>query len=178
MSDSPATPRQPVYGWQDDDVERLERYSPGGYHPVKIGDEFCESRYHVVHKLGNGSYSTVWLARDRHTSRYVALKIIVARTSTSDDESCILHLLERHRSSKPDILGHDYAIKLFDEFMIDGPNGQHRCLVCEPAGCSIGLSREASTVWLFQLKIARAMAAKLIMGVHFLHSHGVVHGGV
>lgn len=40
-------------------VERLEYYRAGGYHPVKIGDEF-QGRYRVVHKLGYGSYSTTW----------------------------------------------------------------------------------------------------------------------
>lgn len=46
-----------------EDIERLERYCPGGYHPVNVGDRF-HSQYHVVDKLGYGSYSTTWLARD------------------------------------------------------------------------------------------------------------------
>ena len=45
------------------DVESPHRYRPGGYHPVHLGDVFCE-RYRVIHKLGFGTYSTVWLARD------------------------------------------------------------------------------------------------------------------
>lgn len=31
-------------------VETLERYYPGGYHPVKI-DSLLHGRYHIVHKL-------------------------------------------------------------------------------------------------------------------------------
>ena len=38
-------------------------YVPGGYHPVHIGDIYHE-RYRVIHKLGYGAYSTVWLTRD------------------------------------------------------------------------------------------------------------------
>ena len=45
------------------DAESPHRYRPGGYHPVHLGDVFCE-RYRVIHKLGFGTYSTVWLARD------------------------------------------------------------------------------------------------------------------
>ncbi len=43
--------------------EDLDRYRPGGYHPVHLGDVFND-RYTVVRKLGYGRYSTVWLARD------------------------------------------------------------------------------------------------------------------
>jgi serine/threonine protein kinase len=43
--------------------ENPERYCPGGYHPVHLGDVF-DDRYVVVRKLGYGQYSTVWLARD------------------------------------------------------------------------------------------------------------------
>ena len=43
--------------------ESFDRYRPGGYHPVRIGDLFND-RYKVVRKLGYGQYSTVWLARD------------------------------------------------------------------------------------------------------------------
>lgn len=44
--------------------EKLESYRPGGYHPVTLGDTFKDDRYEVVHKLGWGGFSTVWLARD------------------------------------------------------------------------------------------------------------------
>lgn len=43
--------------------ESLEEYKAGGYHPVKIGDQF-QSRYSIIGKLGWGMYSTVWLALD------------------------------------------------------------------------------------------------------------------
>ncbi|KAJ5084913.1 hypothetical protein NUU61_009492 [Penicillium alfredii] len=41
--------------------ESLSRYQFGGYHPVMLGDIFKD----VHHKLGWGSFSTVWLAYDR-----------------------------------------------------------------------------------------------------------------
>jgi len=47
----------------DPDAEYPDVYRPGGYHPVHLGDVYCQ-RYRVIHKLGFGSYSTVWLARD------------------------------------------------------------------------------------------------------------------
>lgn len=61
------------YNWIDG-VERLEKYKPGGYHPVMIGD-ILHGRYRIVDKLGYGGYSTIWLARDAHLEQYVAVKI-------------------------------------------------------------------------------------------------------
>jgi hypothetical protein len=47
-----------------DDVEDLDRYQPGGYHPLQVGDELDNACYRVIDKLGYGGYSTIWLARD------------------------------------------------------------------------------------------------------------------
>lgn len=44
--------------------EWVENYRPGGYHPVLLGDAFNDGQYKVIRKLGEGSCSTVWLARD------------------------------------------------------------------------------------------------------------------
>lgn len=60
---SPETPFF-EYNWVDG-AEELERYTPGGYHPVMIGD-MLNQRYRVVDKLGFGGYSTIWLAVDTY----------------------------------------------------------------------------------------------------------------
>lgn len=44
--------------------ERLDEFKTGSYYPVAIGDLFDSKKYQVVGKLGFGSTSTVWLARD------------------------------------------------------------------------------------------------------------------
>ena len=50
-------------------LESTHKYRYGGYHPVHLGDVYCE-RYRVIHKLGFGSYSTVWLARDLQSTSH------------------------------------------------------------------------------------------------------------
>lgn len=65
------------------DQERISRYRPGGYHPVCLGDKFNQDRYRVVHKLGWGGYSTVWLAWD---SLYVDIYTFVSHTQDIDNE--------------------------------------------------------------------------------------------
>ena len=64
-----------VCDYMDDSGEGVPSYRPGGLHPVHLGDQLDGSRYKVVHKLGYGASSTVWLARDRSLHRYVAVKI-------------------------------------------------------------------------------------------------------
>jgi serine/threonine protein kinase len=44
--------------------EWIEDYRPGGYLPVHFGDLFKNGSYKVTRKLGVGSFSTVWLARE------------------------------------------------------------------------------------------------------------------
>jgi serine/threonine protein kinase len=40
-----------------------------------LGDHIHNARYRIVHKLGNGGYSTVWLAHDAQLEKFVALEI-------------------------------------------------------------------------------------------------------
>ncbi|OBT44955.1 hypothetical protein VE00_04108 [Pseudogymnoascus sp. WSF 3629] len=164
-------PPQLQYQWQEG-VENLEGYCPGGYHPTHIGDEHCDGRYHVVHKLGHGTYSTVWLARDNLEARYVALKILVAAAGEDKSESKILRALGL---GNPEHLGRAYVSSLLDEFVINGPNGRHLCVVSEAAGCSIAQSKEASITWKFPPNVARAVSAQALLGLDYIHSCGVVH---
>jgi serine/threonine protein kinase len=46
-------------------TEWVEHYRPGGFHPVHIGDCLGPNDRYIIHKkLGDGGYSTVWLALD------------------------------------------------------------------------------------------------------------------
>ena len=164
---------EPTYQWHED-VEDLESYQSGGYHPVRIGDLYSNGRYRIVHKLGFGSYSTVWLARDLHTDRYVALKIIVAEASEGSSEGRILQHLQQSVGNRA---GKHFFASLLDGFHINGPNGQHLCLASEPARCSVATSKEASINWMFPLAVARAIVAQSVIGLQAIHSCGVVHGG-
>jgi len=162
MSASPPPtppPRAPTNDeWRFESItspcEWIEDYRPGGYHPVHLGDVFHDGQYKIIRKLGDGAYSTVWLARDMRyvpaplldikaidydrsfvprNNRYVALKILVSELSGSARE---LQILEHLDAASP-TESSQYVTQLLSTFELQGPNGTHKCLVFEPMGPSV-----------------------------------------
>ncbi|KAG5932013.1 hypothetical protein E4U60_005545 [Claviceps pazoutovae] len=70
-------------------VEEISHYRLGRYYPIHITDRLGE-RYRIVHKLGHGSFSTVWLAIDETTRKYVAIKV-----GTIDAERSEINILSQ-----------------------------------------------------------------------------------
>lgn len=166
------------------EVEYVENYKPGGYHPIDIGDTITngDDIYTVAHKLGYGGFSTVWLVkRQRRDSAgqevpvsFHALKVLRAdldntATQRADRELDFLQRLgQMGRSSHPNIL------MLEDSFNISGPNGQHRCLVFPVLGPSL---RKSSNLNKLSPSQRHHACQQLTSAVAFLHSHDVCHGG-
>jgi len=160
-----------------DDVEEIENYCSGGFHPINIGDEI-EGRYKVVHKLGYGGFSTVWLARDKLAKRYVALKIIVASIQQDCKELGVLQTLLKEPTCHP---GQKSVVSLLDNFMIEGPNGRHFCLVLQVAGPSItSLNYSPGAVAgsrRLRSQLALKVAKQTVQALDFVQSQGFCHGG-
>ncbi|KKK18005.1 putative srpk [Aspergillus rambellii] len=148
-----------------EEVERLDYYVPGGYHPVMLGDQFCSGRYKIVHKLGFGRSATTWLAEDTDKGRLVAIKISTAESFRD--------YIAKAESNLP---GKAIVQNLLDSFKISGPNGTHRCLVTDTARLNINEVKEYPYHRLLRLPAARAIATQLVLGVQFTHSQGIVHG--
>lgn len=166
-----------VYFHVVEGVEEVGRYCPGGYHPVRIGDRL-HARYRVVHKLGHGSYSTVWLARDEQLQRLVAVKVCTADANQRESE--ILLLLKKTSTSASHdsaMRGRDMIPSLLDTFRLHGPHGTHTCNVIEFARCTLAEARRKSWNMPMPLQVARAMTAQLVLAVAYMHHNGYVHGG-
>lgn len=161
-----------MYSYLSDDIERPGRYCPGGYHPVVVGDTF-NGRYHIVHKLGHGTFSTTWLAYDDRSRRYVAVKICTSDDicRKSHEVQIIRDLSEVSFSEEP---GWSIIPHIYDQFESQSPNGQHRCSVTSPARCSLAAITETS---MFEIDVARQLIVQLVQAVAYMHSRGFVHGG-
>lgn len=58
-------------------------------------------------------------------------------------------------------------------------NGYHLCLIGEVVGGSLRhCVDEGGPPWYFPIKTSRAIAAQVILGVAYLHSLGICHGGI
>ncbi|KAI8953812.1 kinase-like protein [Xylaria longipes] len=143
------------------DEEDPNRYSPGGYHPVRIGDEFHDGKYRVIRKLGYGLYST-----------HVALKILTADSFGGEKSTFELDIL-RHLASRvtesPGSPGANHIVGLQDEFKHSGPNGRHVCLVFKSMGPDMSHYRRLFSRARLSIPVAKKVTKELLMALAFLH---------
>lgn len=147
--------------------EYADAYTPGGFHPILIGDELDNGKYKIIHKLGHGGSATVWLARDMHQERYVAIKVLQAVASKFANEIAIQQYL-----SKDSDFACAAVAKIRGRFFIRGINGRHVCLVLDVHGPSLydlaGIK--------FRPDQARDIARQIAEAISFLHRNDVAFG--
>lgn len=146
-------------------------YCPGGLHPTHIGEVF-NNRYEVLHKLGFGAFSTVWLVHDLHTTRNVSMKILSAEQSANSNELNVMKYLTKQGASHP---GYKHIAHLLDNFYIEGPNGRHLCLITDVLGPKCFDFDERAYLGL-DAPVAKNITTQLLTALHLLHACGVLHG--
>ncbi|ROW17514.1 hypothetical protein VPNG_00929 [Cytospora leucostoma] len=158
-------------------AEDLEQYCPGGFHPTYLGDTLNGGQYEIVHKLGFGSYSTVWLAQDHKNRINVAVKIVVARKSEEHNHELkiLRHLRE---TGDPDHPGHRHVSHPLDSFYHEGPNGRHLCVVMEWLGLQTSAVAELYDEYRLDGELARRVSRQALLAVDYLHSCGVAHADI
>ena len=164
-------------------IEQIQFYQPQGFHPVSIGDIYAKGRYKILHKLGYGGSSTVWLARDLRpqpgdSDTLVALKILSCDSSPKPtDEIPDIFVPEKldvfaratHNPARQNLL----AVK--DHFTVEGPNGKHTCIVTQFVGASVYAMVSRGRL---RGDLARKVAKQTANVVELMHSAGFVHGGL
>jgi len=157
-----------------DEEEHESDYRKGGYHPVYIGETFKEGRYTVLHKLGWGHFSTVWLVADELNGGQAALKIVKSAdhyTAAAKDEVDILsHIAEKD----PDNRYH--CCRMIDTFDHRGPHGKHTCMIFEVLGDNLlTLIRHYDHEGI-PIDIVKKLSKEILEGLDFLHRIcGVIH---
>ncbi|KAJ7207530.1 kinase-like domain-containing protein [Mycena pura] len=161
-----------LFGFGDDeDYESSAAYSIGGLCPIKLGDVLgTPPRYRVISKLGFGSFSTVWLARDRVLSRTVALKVVKAEQTGQSRELGILQRLVVPASAPSK---NPCAIQLLDSFETTSANGVHQVFVTE---LTVHLLDQPWICSRFRPRVTKDVLRQTVEALAFIHSRGIAHG--
>ncbi|KAJ3522407.1 hypothetical protein NMY22_g11900 [Coprinellus aureogranulatus] len=170
-----------------ENVENLESYAGDGHRPSRIGDTPSNGRYTILHKLGFGGSSTVWLARDHHGSEQsqdvdaapgslVTLKIMSASMSRRPPSELPEISIPRYLSERIPLSEAEAFQLVQNSFMEPSPNGQHLCIVTPFRGPSIlALKEHLRARYNCRLRgnLARRIAKQAAMGLKALHNAGV-----
>jgi serine/threonine protein kinase len=154
--------------------ETVPEYDPKHYYPVSIGDIFRE-RYKVIGKLGFGSASTVWLCRDLDVENdFVALKIYINSSKHHRERP----IYDRINELETNHEGRKYVRKMYTSFDLEGPHGNHICLVHQPLGMSLGEMKEICPDEVFTVELIQQLMRFILSGLDYLHKEvQIIHTG-
>ncbi|KAF4458105.1 CMGC/SRPK protein kinase [Fusarium austroafricanum] len=162
----------------DEDIkveeEEIPGYDASRFYPVRLGEVFQE-RYQAVAKLGFGSSSTIWLARDLRERQYVALKIYVHTSRNHRELPAYEAMIPILAQTKHD--GSNNIRLLLDSFEMSGPDGRHKVLVLEASQMSL---RDVKHLFQddggFDEDFVKGAIRELLKALDFIHSEAqLVH---
>jgi serine/threonine-protein kinase SRPK3 len=106
----------------------------------------------------------------------VSIKITKANRKIDSRALRNLQALARHSDLNPDS---SYVVHLFDDFVHEGPNGSHQCLVFEFLGPTV--DTEARDTQYFGERLdtdtITRVSSQMLEGVALMHESGYTHGG-
>ncbi|KAG0703067.1 kinase-like protein [Suillus ampliporus] len=152
-------PAQESFGWPQ--VEFNEAIGP-------------DDRYVIYRKLAWGMGSSTWVARDKITNSYVAIKILTG-TVTEMIRKRMIRELDTHRQvSSP---SNPHCLQLLSDFTIPGKgsSGEHICLVTRILGGHVSKLCEYHSRISLPLPFVKRILLHALRGITHAHSHGVAH---
>lgn len=154
----------------EDESEDTLQYLNGYFYPVRIGD-VLNGRYQVVHKLGRGGFSTVWLAHDRKTGNDVALKILSSAGFAAEECKTHLRVAQRVQDRTRIVLCQDHFIL---NRIDSSSTHKYVVLVLPLRGPSLStLLEDIKRPMTYRMSAAK----QLLQAVLSIHSASLVHRG-
>lgn len=155
-------------------LEDIQFYRPGGFHPVMTGDFLGDDdRFDVWNKLGQGTFGIVWLCHDQKKKRFCAVKILRDDFSNSKDGLREVRIKDMLPGVSAEAAWENHLAMPLEYFWQSGPNGRHLCIVMPLLGPNISASRVRDHN---DTPFLKNICFQLVEGVAFLHQHGLCHG--
>ena len=106
----------------------------------------------------------------------MSLKIKTADSTDQFRELHTLRALSEHANGRT---SSGYIVQLIDDFLHEGPNGCHQCLVFELLGPTLDVIIEKfyGVVELIDTRTIFMISGQLLHAVTFVHGGGYAHGG-
>ncbi|KAH6614661.1 kinase-like domain-containing protein [Chaetomium sp. MPI-SDFR-AT-0129] len=149
--------------------ETLPDYLPQRFYPVRIG-EVLNSRYQVVGKLGYGVTSTVWLARDLDKHNHVAIKVSIRSAALGNLVHHERNVYQRIETGPKRHPGRAAIRSLLDVFQLDGPDGQHECLVHPPLWESVRTFLTRNPIGRLPSPVLAIVLLRVFHALDYLHN--------
>ena len=172
-----------IVSGQPFEEEQLPWYAPDQFYPVRIG-ELLNFRYKVVGKLGYGAHSTAWLCRDTRCAHtlyspdFVSIKVCTRNTGPSVSIRREVQFYEHVASLNSHHPGQAFIRGLFETFEIEGPGGQHLCLVQPPMHMTIHEFQRLNSSHCLNERLLKWTLSNVLKALSFLHDEArVVHTG-
>ncbi|PGH02550.1 CMGC/SRPK protein kinase [Blastomyces parvus] len=160
------------------DEESCPDYDAKSFYPARVG-EVIANRYQLLVKVGWGSSSTVWFARDMRglqsePEEAVALKIFNASTQEHINRQ---REIEEHIAAAPPGDGRAILRTFLECFETTGPEGgKHLCMAYEPMREPFWLFRTRFTDRHIPLPLLKTYIRILLVGLDYLHTEcRIVH---
>ena len=146
-----------------------------GWVQWKFGEKVGpDARYTILRKLGWGSHSSTWLARDAVNTSYVAIKAMTGYITQMHQEGKAWETRAVGLLSNPPS---PHCIHSLTTFTASGTgsSGDHLCIVTPVYGGDVKALFLANDQDTFTLPLAKHILLHLLRGLAFAHARGIVH---
>eukprot|EP01130_Rhizamoeba_saxonica_P012258 TRINITY_DN5147_c0_g1_i1.p1 TRINITY_DN5147_c0_g1~~TRINITY_DN5147_c0_g1_i1.p1 ORF type:complete len:369 (-),score=58.16 TRINITY_DN5147_c0_g1_i1:20-1126(-) len=140
------------------------------YKTRKTKHKIINNKYAVGRVLGTGSYGDVKEIVDIHTYKYYALKIMRVSNRSNQDE---IELLFRNELNILKLLKHPNVVKYSNNFRIESKNKYYLVIEYMSGGNLENMLKSADGT--LPIKQCRSIFKRLVLGLKYIHSMGIVH---
>lgn len=167
---------------------------PYGYFPMRLGQKLRQGKYEIVRKLGYGTNSSVWLAKETmcvppHSRRpgtdcrlasprpdghrYIVLKIMSVYATNVEirklcHEAAVARSMTTFGKSDQTHPGYRYCAMIGRTFFEHSAHGEHLCSLLVPYGTSLEDILETSPTGRLPLSAVKTITRQVLLGLSFL----------